>query len=213
MEEGVFFGPKNATPSQVVIKVRTGAEKRFFFGSLKRNLLLREGIESNPGPVTIGETLEWYRKTCQNGKLAESEIKIESVKFFKLSGDDLNRNKKMFKLALEKLVRKDANIQKTLLREIKKLHHKGQGKAGAALPEIPPTDFFPDISDVNERKMMFFKHRKEELKLSQKYLTLADKKFKLFSSHNTASPTKELEEGTLTLMRERSSWQNICMIR
>ena len=115
MEEGVFFGPKNATPSQVVIKVRTGAEKRFFFGSLKRNLLLRKGIKSNPGPVTIGETLSWYRNSCQNGKLAESEIKIESVKFFKLSGDDLNRNKKMFKLALEKLVRKDANTQKTLL--------------------------------------------------------------------------------------------------
>ena len=73
----------------------------------------------------------------------------------------------MFKLALEKLVRKDANIQKTLLREIKKLHHKGQGKAGAAFQEIPPTDFFPDISDVNERKMMFFKQCKEELKLSQ----------------------------------------------
>ena len=55
MEEGVFFGPKNATPSQVVIKVRAGAEKRFFFGSLKWNLLLRKGIESNPGPVTIAQ--------------------------------------------------------------------------------------------------------------------------------------------------------------
>ena len=85
--------------------------------------------------------MSWYRNSCQNGKLAESEIKIESVKFFKLSGDDLNRNKKMFKLALEKLVRKDANIQKTLSREIKNLHHKGQGKAGAAFHEIPPTDF------------------------------------------------------------------------
>ena len=168
MEEGVSFGPKNDTPSEVVIKVRTSTEKRSFFGSLKRNLLLREGIESNPGPVTIGETLSWYRNSCQNGKLAESEIKIESVKS-KLSGDDLNRNKKMFKLALEKLVRKDANIQKTLLREIKKLHHKGQGKAGTAFHEIPPTDFFPDISDVNKRKMMFFKQCKEQLKLSQKY--------------------------------------------
>ena len=115
----------------------------------------------------------------------------------------------MFKLALEKLVRKDANIQKTLLSEIKKLHHKGQGKAGAAFHEIPPTDFFPDISDVNERKMMFFKQCKEELKLSQKYLTWVDKEFKLFSSHNTASPTKELREGTLTLTRERSSGRNI----
>ena len=86
---GVSFGPKNTTPSQVVIKVRTGAEKTSFFGSLKQNLLLREGIESNPGPVTIGETLAWYKNSCPNGKLAESEIKVESVKFFKLSGDDL----------------------------------------------------------------------------------------------------------------------------
>ena len=102
---------------------------------------------------------------------------------------------------------------RTLLREIKKLHHKGQGKAGATFHEIPQTDFFPDISNVNEQKMMFFKQCKEELKLSQKYLTWVDKEFKLFSSHNTASPTKELEEGTLTLTRERSSGRNICMIR
>ena len=60
-----------------------------------------------------------------------------------------NRNKKMFKQALEKLVKMDANTQKTLLREIKKIHHKGQGK---------------DISEVNERKIMFFKQCKEELK-------------------------------------------------
>ena len=72
----------------------------------------------------------------------------------------------------------------------------GQGKAGAAFHEIPPTDFFPDIFDVNERKMMLFKQCKEELKLSQKYLTWVDKEFKVFSSHNTALPNKELEEGT-----------------
>ena len=110
----------------------------------------------------------------------------------------------MFKRAMKKLVRKDANTQKTLLREIKKFQHKGQGKAGAAFHKIPPTDFFPDISDVNERKMMFFSQCKEELKLSQ-----VDKEFKLFNSHKTASPTKELEEGTLKLTMERSSGQNI----
>ena len=98
----------------------------------------------------------------------------------------------MFKQALEKLVKMDANTQKTLLREIKKLHHKGQGKAGAAFHEIPPTDFFPDNSDVNERKM--------KLKLIQ-----VDKELKLFSSHKTASRTKELEKGTLKLTMERSS--------
>ena len=48
----------------------------------------------------------------------------------------------MFKREMKKLVRKDANTQNTLLREIKKFQHKGQGKAGAAFHEIPPTDFF-----------------------------------------------------------------------
>ena len=47
--------------------------------------------------------------------LSKRKIKVESVKFFKLSGDDLNRDKKMFERAMEKLVRKDANTQKTLL--------------------------------------------------------------------------------------------------
>ena len=86
--------------------------------------------------------MEWYRNSCRNGKLAESEIKVESVKFFKSTGDDLNRDKKMFKRAMKKLLRKDANTQKTLLREIKKFHHKGQGKAGTAFHEILPADFF-----------------------------------------------------------------------
>ena len=94
MEEGVSFGPKNATPFQVVIKVRTGAEKRSFFGNLKRNLLLREEIESNPDPVTIGETLEWYRNSCRNGKLAESEIKVESVNFSKVQETTLTEIKR-----------------------------------------------------------------------------------------------------------------------
>ena len=62
MEEGVSFGPTNATPYEVMIKVRTSTEKRSFFGSLKRNLLLRDGIETNPGPVMIGKTLDLDKK-------------------------------------------------------------------------------------------------------------------------------------------------------
>ena len=84
MEEGVFFGPKNATPSQVVIKVRTGAEKRSFFGSLKQNLLLREGIESNPGPVTIGETLACTKTVVQmeSWRNQKSKLKVSSFSNF-----------------------------------------------------------------------------------------------------------------------------------
>ena len=96
MEEGVSFGPTNATPYEVMIKVRTSTEKRSFFGSLKRNLLLRDGIETNPGPVMIGKTLdlEWYRNSCRNGKLAESEIKVESVNFSKVQETTLTEIKR-----------------------------------------------------------------------------------------------------------------------
>ena len=84
MEEGVSFGPKNTTPSQVVIKVRTGAEKTSFFGSLKQNLLLREGIESNPDPVTIGETLEWSGTVVEMGswRNKKSKLKVSSFSNF-----------------------------------------------------------------------------------------------------------------------------------
>ena len=74
----------------------------------------------------------------------KSKLKVSSFSNFQETTFKVNnRNKKMFKQALEKLVKMDANTQKTLLREIKKLHHKGQGKARAAFHEIPPNDFFP----------------------------------------------------------------------
>ena len=44
------------------------------FSLFKRNLLVREGVGSNPGPPSVGETLEWYRETLQNGKLSEAKI-------------------------------------------------------------------------------------------------------------------------------------------
>ena len=44
------------------------------FSIFKRNLLVREGVGSNSGPPSVGETLEWYRETLQNGKLSEAKI-------------------------------------------------------------------------------------------------------------------------------------------
>ena len=38
---------------------------------MKRSLLVREGVESNPGPQTIRETLDWYRDTLKNGRSAQ----------------------------------------------------------------------------------------------------------------------------------------------
>ena len=91
---------------------------------LKTNLLVREGMESNPGPRSIGETLEWYRENQQNGKLSEAKIKSESLKFFHLSSESQMKDKKLFKRALEGLVSAHTKSQKNLLREVFKMHIK-----------------------------------------------------------------------------------------
>jgi hypothetical protein len=62
---------------------------------VKRKLLVREGVESNPGPPSVGQTLEWYEVIK---RLSEANIKSEALKFFTLSRE----NKKQFKKALEK---------------------------------------------------------------------------------------------------------------
>ena len=94
------------------------------FSILKKNLLVREGMESNPGPRSIGETLEWYRENQQNGKLSEAKIKSESLKFFHLSSESQMKDKKLFKRALEGLVSAHTKSQKNLLREVLKMHIK-----------------------------------------------------------------------------------------
>ena len=46
----------------------------FSFSIVRRALLLQQGIESNPGPTTIGEAVEWYRETCKSGNQSEEQI-------------------------------------------------------------------------------------------------------------------------------------------
>ena len=78
-------------------------------------------MESNPGPPSVGETLEWYRETLQNGKLSEAKIKSESLKIFHLSTESQMKDKKLFKRALEGLVSAHTKSQKNLLREVLKM--------------------------------------------------------------------------------------------
>ena len=54
----------------------------FSFSTVRRALLLQQGIESNPGPTTIGEAIEWYRETCKSGNRSEEQIKTEALRFF-----------------------------------------------------------------------------------------------------------------------------------
>ena len=81
-------------------------------------------MESNPGPQSIRETLNWYRETLQNGKCSEAKIKSESLTFFDLSSANQMKDKKLFKKSLEGLVKAHTKTQKNILREEMKLSAK-----------------------------------------------------------------------------------------
>ena len=87
---------------------------------VKRKLLLREGVERNPGPASIGLTLEWYKTTLQNGKVSEAKIESEALRFFKLSKSNELKDKNLFKRALEALSNSHTKTEKNLLRETMK---------------------------------------------------------------------------------------------
>ena len=78
------------------------------FSVLKRKLLMREGVESNPGPPSIGQTLDWYTGALNKGT------------FFNLSDGNELKDKKLFKKALESLVRANIKTQQNILREGRK---------------------------------------------------------------------------------------------
>ena len=68
----------------------------FSFSIVRRALLLQQGIESNPGPTTIGEAVGWYWETCKSGKRSEEQIKIEALRFFLLTSADQCKDKNLF---------------------------------------------------------------------------------------------------------------------
>ena len=119
------------------------------FSILKKNLLVREGVESNPSNPSIGETLEWYRETLQNGELSEAKIKSESLTFFNLSCENQMKEKKRFKIALESLVTAHTKSQKNLLREVLKMHN-------GVFHDLPPAEYSTQVVDDKEQKSLFF---------------------------------------------------------
>ena len=143
---------------QVIEKLRDVREKQTF-SVVKRKLLLREGVERNPGPASIGQTLEWYKTTLQNGKVSEAKIKSEALRFFKLSKSNELKDKKLFKRALEALSNSHTKTEKKLLRETMKSRN---GKGSHC--EIPPDDFATETSCEKQRKSLFAKMCREEVK-------------------------------------------------
>ena len=177
------------------------------FSVLKRKLLLREGVERNPGPASIGQTLEWYKTTLQNGKVSEAKIKSEALRFFKLSKSNELKDKKLFKRALEALSNSHTKTEKNLLRETMKSRN---GKGSHC--EIPPDDFATETSCEKQRKSLFAKMCREEVKIGARYLNWIDQDFHLFEDCEqiTKLDTEpEKVEDTMKVTRERSSGPNI----
>ena len=115
-------------------------------------------------PVTNGQTIEWYKVNLNFGKISEAKIKTEAVKFFDLSDEEQNKDKKVFKKRIEDFVKNQKNIEQNLVREILKAKH-GLGKNC----ENPPKDFLSEVECEKERRLKFLKTARDEMKCGFKY--------------------------------------------
>ena len=89
-------------------------------------------------------------ETCKSGKRSEEQIKIEALRFFLLTSADQSKDKKLFKKALESLMKANINQINLLQKEARKIQN---GKGGNY--EIPPEDFCPDIRDENNGRQCY----------------------------------------------------------
>ena len=108
-------------------------------------------------PVTNGGAIDWYRSILSNGKISEEKIKTEAGKFFNLSSEDKAKDKKVFKIHLEGLLKKQKNLETNLVREILKARD-GQGKHC----ENPPGDFLSDVNCDKTRRLEFLKSARDD---------------------------------------------------
>ena len=102
--------------------------------------------------VTNGGAIDWYRSILSNGKISEEKIKTEAGKFFNLSFEDKAKDKKMFKIRLEGLLKSQKNMETNLVREILKAKG-GQGKQC----ENPPRDFLSDVDCEKKKEIVISK--------------------------------------------------------
>ena len=86
------------------------------------------------GSQTNGSAIDWYKNLTSCGKVSEEKIKAESVAFFMLSPEEKTKDKKMFKIRLEELVKMQRSTETSLMREVMK-SNGGNGKQYVNPPE------------------------------------------------------------------------------
>ena len=95
--------------------------------------LIKISMESG-GSQTNGSAIDWYKNLTSCGKMSEEKIKAESVAFFMLSPEEKTKDKKMFKIRLEELLKMQRSTETSLMMEVLK-SNGGNGKQYVNPPE------------------------------------------------------------------------------
>ena len=115
------------------------------------------------GSQTNGSAIDWYKNLTSCGKVSEEKINAESVAFFMLSPEEKTKDKKMFKIRLEELVKMQRSTETSLMREVMK-SNGGNGKQYVN----PPEYFLAGVEDDKKRRLAFLKQSREEVRSSVK---------------------------------------------
>ena len=71
-------------------------------GNLQLNY---EAVMDAPKVQTNGSAVDWFKKLKSEGKVSESKIKDEAFLFFQVSPEERLKDKKVFKILLEDLLK------------------------------------------------------------------------------------------------------------
>ena len=71
-------------------------------GNLQLNF---DAVMDAPKVQTNGSAVDWYKKLKSGGKVSESKIKDEALLFFQVSPEERLKDKKVFKIRLEDLLK------------------------------------------------------------------------------------------------------------
>ena len=122
--------------------------------------------------------------------MSKSKIKDEALLFFQVSPEERLKDKKVFKIRLENLLK---------------------------IKKIPPADFLSDIDCAKKRRLAFLRNAREGMKSGSKYEKWCSSEFRLFDTPASKKFHQEKEnvsclvtgEESIKLVRERSSGDNI----
>ena len=73
-------------------------------GNLQLNF---DAVMDTPKVQTNGSAVDWYKKLKSGGKVSETKIKDEALLFSQVSPEEHLKDKKVFKIRLEDLLKKE----------------------------------------------------------------------------------------------------------